>query len=152
VDVGIPAVAIFEDNEYFCPYMHTTQDVVGVGLNSPELLETDARVAAAALLTLAGPLVPREGPSFRRGDVAGDGVLNITDVVVLLEYLVLGGVEPACLESADSNDDGTPDIADAIRIVLALFGGQSPLPSPSPGCGPDPTPDSLGCGASPTCP
>jgi hypothetical protein len=149
VEEGYPAVALFEDMEYFCPYMHTTMDIVGIGLNSPELVEADARVTAAAVATFAGLFGVSEGPSFRRGDVIPDGSLSITDVISLLEYLLVGGSPPDCMEAADSNDDADVDISDPIRILLALFGGQAPLPPPS--CGPDPTEDSLGCSAPADC-
>jgi hypothetical protein len=149
VERGYPAVAFFEDMQYFCPYMHTTNDVVGIGLNSPELVETDARVAAAAIAVFAGLFGLAESPSFRRGDVIPDRSLNLTDVISLLEYMLLGGDAPGCLEAADANDDGELDISDPIRILLALFGGQAPLPPPS--CGPDPTEDTLGCGAPAAC-
>ena len=149
VESGYPAATIFEDLQYFCPFMHSANDVVGIALNSPELVETDARLTAAAVAILAGLFDLADGPSFARGDVIPDGSLNITDVIALLEYLLLGGASPGCLEAADSNDDGELDISDPVRILLALFAGQAPLPPPS--CGTDPTEDALGCGVPATC-
>ncbi|MGE4603247.1 MAG: hypothetical protein AAEJ65_10120, partial [Planctomycetota bacterium] len=52
-----------------------------------------------------------------------------------------------CDDSADSNDDGDLNIADAVNTLSGLF-NNGPLP-PDPGpttCGFDPTSDSLECG------
>ena len=45
----------------------------------------------------------------------------------------------------DTNDDGSANIADAIRTLEFLFSGGSPPPLPFPGPGTDPTADPLGC-------
>jgi hypothetical protein len=87
---------------------------------------------------------------FLRGDADGDGVPNLTDVVRILQALFLGGALE-CLDSADVDDDGIRDITDAIRLLGSLFLGAEAPPAPYPSCGPDPTPDALGCGAAPAC-
>ena len=72
---------------------------------------------------------------FRRGDTNADGALNLTDPVVVLGHLFLGGEPPGCLEAADSNDDGKLDITDGIYSLNHLFlGGPAPA-SPFPECG-----------------
>lgn len=83
---------------------------------------------------------------FLRGDAFEDGALDITDAIVILDHLFLGGPPPRCADAADSDDNGRIDISDPIRILVYLF--LSPLdppraPFPSPGC--DPTDDTLGC-------
>jgi len=86
---------------------------------------------------------------FRRGDATGEGVLDLTDPIALLGSLFLGEDPLNCADAADANDDGWVDISDAVGILLSLFLGTGPLPPPGPGCGPDPTLDSLAaCGAS----
>ena len=82
---------------------------------------------------------------FRRGEVNGDGVMNIADAVVIFERVLLGGIV-VCLDSADANDDGLVDIADGIVMLTYLFTNGEVLPSPgSFECGPDPTDDPLDC-------
>ena len=61
---------------------------------------------------------------------------------------VAGGVELLCADAADSNDDGTVNLADAIHAAAFLFALGSAPPSPGPfECGADPTIDTLGCAA-----
>jgi hypothetical protein len=86
-----------------------------------------------------------EAPRFRRGDVDGSGKADLTDAVVLLGHLFLGGAPPDCPDSGDSNDDGRLDLTDAIVLLSHLYLGGPPPPQPGPSeCGPDPTADGLG--------
>ncbi|HVR72838.1 MAG TPA: hypothetical protein VMT52_00830, partial [Planctomycetota bacterium] len=54
------------------------------------------------------------------------------------------GTPLACADSADSNDDGRVDIADAVALLGYLFRGGPEPPAPgADSCGPDPTQDEL---------
>ena len=90
-------------------------------------------------------------PTFSRGDINGDGGLNVADVITLLGSLFSGQAPPACRDAADGNDDGTLNVADAITILGHLFGNAGDLPPPFGVCGPDPTDDELDCEAFPQC-
>lgn len=90
------------------------------------------------------PLAPL-GPGFSRGDCNGDGGFNLPDAVTVLHYLFLGIVTPPCLGACDANDDGAVDVPDAVTILNYLFSGGPAPAAPFPGCGADPTSDSLGC-------
>ena len=88
-------------------------------------------------------------PRFRRGDVDGNGTLELTDAIRVLGFLFLGGSEPDCMDAADADDSGFPvDISDAIySLTYQFLGGPEPLPPGPTTCGPDvgeETPD-LGC-------
>ena len=81
------------------------------------------------------------GTPFHRGDANGDGGLNITDGVFVLNYLFLGSEAPGCIETADTDDDGAVNITDAVGILNFLFlGGAEPASPGPPGspCGLDP--------------
>ena len=81
---------------------------------------------------------------FLRGDVNGDGTINISDAILGLR--VLFGLKPlSCLDAADVNDDGIINIADPIYILAFLFADGPPPPAPYPEVGTDPTEDSLQC-------
>jgi len=66
-------------------------------------------------------------PSFTRGDVNGDGIINSGDVVYLIDYLFKGGPAPLPSSSGDVNCDGIINSADVVYLIDYLFkGGASP--------------------------
>ncbi len=90
-------------------------------------------------------------PRFIRGDMDGNGGVNIGDGIAILNYL-FNGQEASCLSAADVDDSGTANIADAVSVLLYLFqGGVSPA-DPFPNCGEDMTADNLGCEGLTACP
>ncbi len=91
-------------------------------------------------------------PRFHRADADGNGQLQLTDAVRILNVLFLGtGVLP-CPDAADADDNGTIQLTDAVRILNVLFLGTGSIPPPGPPndpCSMDPTPadggTDLGC-------
>ena len=81
---------------------------------------------------------------FVRGDVRGDGRVNLSDAVTVLLHL-FRGQSLGCRDAADVDDDGSIRLDDVLAILEYLFrGGQAPeLPFPSPGR--DPSEDDLDC-------
>ncbi len=65
---------------------------------------------------------------FKRGDVTGDGRVNVSDGVLILRTLFQRGAESACADAADFNDDGGIDIADAVTILSYLFTSAPQVP------------------------
>jgi predicted outer membrane repeat protein len=88
---------------------------------------------------------------FLRGDANSDGRRDISDAGFGLNYLFLGGATPLCQESLDTDDSGSQDVSDAVYLLGNLFLGGPAPPEPAAQCGPDPTPDALGCASSPGC-
>jgi len=78
------------------------------------------------------------GAAFRRGDVDGDGQLNLADPVSVLQYLFAGGASPACHAAADFDADGVLQLNDPIGSLTYLFAGGPPPPAPHPACGVSP--------------
>jgi hypothetical protein len=64
--------------------------------------------------------------SFIRGDANGDGFVNGSDVVYLINYLFIGGPPPAPLPAGDANDDGFINISDVVYLINYLFQGGPP--------------------------
>lgn len=87
-----------------------------------------------------------------RGDANDDGSLSLPDAVVMLSALFLSGALPNCVDAADINDDGAFNLSDVVLLLNHLFvpGSSQPAP-PFPGCGEDPTADTLECQTS-SCP
>jgi len=82
---------------------------------------------------------------FRRGDVDGDGHVNVSDAFGLLLFLFADGDGLRCRSAGDANDDGRLNLTDALVVVRHLFRNLGPLPPPHISCDRDPTPDVLGC-------
>jgi hypothetical protein len=82
---------------------------------------------------------------FVRGDANGDTAVFVDDAILLLRWMLLGDRAPACLDAGDADDNGVHGLEDALYLIdFSLRGGAAP-PAPFPGCGHDPTEDSLPC-------
>jgi len=116
-------------------------------LNQDGALDVVGHSATQAMILLGRPeAVP--APRFRRGDVSADGQIEVTDTILVLNRLFLGGDPLPCEAAADADDDGALSVTDTILILNRLFLGGEPLAPPgTENCGTDPTPDSLGCAA-----
>jgi hypothetical protein len=64
--------------------------------------------------------------AFIRGDVNGDGQINTSDVVYLINYLYIDGPAPVPLEAGDTNSDGQLNIIDVVYLINFLFIGGPP--------------------------
>jgi hypothetical protein len=106
------------------------EDLVGVFLSRQSL-------AALAEVVVEGKASESSTPGslFVRGDVNCDGNLNITDAVVLLNHLFLGGPSLCCAAAGDADDSGRLNLTDPVRVLDYLFRFSMPLPAPFPECG-----------------
>ncbi len=59
-------------------------------------------------------------------DCNGDGDVDLSDPVCLLQYLFNGAAEPQCTSALDFNGDGDADISDAVAALAYLFSGGPP--------------------------
>jgi hypothetical protein len=67
---------------------------------------------------------------FIRGDPNGDGVIDISDVVYLLNYLFVHGPAPVpILDAGDATCDGVVDASDVVYLLNYLF-----VSGPPPNC------------------
>ncbi len=82
--------------------------------------------------------------NFIRGDVNGDGMLDLTDGTQL-QLWIGNAISIDCPDAADVNDDGVVDESDPVYIFEYLYQGSNPPPAPYPAAGPDPTADGLEC-------
>jgi hypothetical protein len=83
---------------------------------------------------------------FQRGDADGNGKVNISDVVLIIQIIV-GNLQERynCDDALDANDDGELSIADALPVLSWLFSRGQRLPEPFLQCDTDDTQDDLGC-------
>ena len=55
-----------------------------------------------------------------RGDINGDGTIDISDVILCLRMAI--GLDPVNLDLADMNNDGVIDISDVILVLRKAIG------------------------------
>lgn len=68
---------------------------------------------------------------FACGDANGDGLVNITDAVALIQWIFAGGPAPVTPEAGDPNCDGFDNITDAVYLITFIFAGG---PAPCADC------------------
>jgi len=73
---------------------------------------------------------------FVRGDADGTSVVELTDAVVVLDWLFFGSRAPETIAAGDVNGDGAHDIADPVYLLNFLFRGGPQPPAPFPVRGP----------------
>lgn len=61
--------------------------------------------------------------SIIRGDVDGDGNVNISDVTALIDYLLSGNDSGINVNAADCNQDGSINISDVTSLIDYLLSG-----------------------------
>jgi len=62
-----------------------------------------------------------ELPPVQVGDVTGDGLIDIGDVLCLINYLYKNGPAPDPLPAGDANCDGVIDIGDVLHLINYLY-------------------------------
>jgi hypothetical protein len=71
--------------------------------------------------------------------------VDLSNAVLVLGFLFLGGRSPACLEAADVHDSGMADLSDVVYLLNHLFLGGAAPPPPFVEQGIDTTADLLSC-------
>ena len=74
---------------------------------------------------------------FVRGELNGDGVVDISDAITLLSQLFIDPDTPITFIAADINHDDGVDISDAIYLLDFLFRGGPSISAPFPVRGPE---------------
>ena len=58
-----------------------------------------------------------------RGDVNGDGSVNISDVTALIDYLLTGNASEVSMSGVDTNQDGSVNISDVTALIDYMLTG-----------------------------
>jgi hypothetical protein len=66
---------------------------------------------------------------FKVGDMNGDLLVDLEDVVYMIDYLYINGPAPFPIEGGDYNGDGVVDISDVVYLINYIYKG-----GPPPGC------------------
>ena len=84
-----------------------------------------ARMGCGGEFAAAQP-TPETTNQLRSGDADGNAVLDITDPLAILNFLIHGS-PIGCRLTADANNDGALDLSDAVYLLTHLFlGGPAP--------------------------
>lgn len=128
--------------------------VLGISLDCDFNLIPDECDLAGGAADANGNGVPDvcESSPFIRGECNEDGAVDIGDSVFLLSFLFTSGVEPNCMDTADTNDDSSIDIGDAVYLLAFLFSFGPEPPEPFFECGLDSSKDNLDCENYGVCP
>ncbi len=70
-------------------------------------------------------------PTYLCGDANGDGAIDISDAVFLIQYIFAGGQAPNPIAAGDANCDQAVDISDVVYLIQYIFAGG---PAPCAGC------------------
>ena len=88
-----------------------------IQIASPLLVSTDASKPA---IQATQTRVTVE--DYMKGDVDGDGVVDLADAVLVINYYVGKAVNTFVAKAADVDGDGTIDLADAVKIINFYVG------------------------------
>jgi len=64
-----------------------------------------------------------EYQAYECGDASGDGDVNVSDAVYIVNFAFSGGNPPDPYEAGDVNCDASVNVSDAVVIVNFAFGG-----------------------------
>lgn len=64
-------------------------------------------------------------PSYKVGDVNGDGNVNISDVTALIDYLLSGDASSINTDAANLNGDETVNISDVTALIDLILSGNA---------------------------
>ncbi len=85
-----------------------------------EAYADDVKASNASMLQIVLDEIAEGGPTYMRGDVNGDGSVNISDVTALIDMLLSGNTNHP---SADVNDDNNVNISDVTALIDILLKG-----------------------------
>ncbi len=112
-----------------------------VDLDSTLLDTTFVQPSGELLITECEPGSPEFTPGFVQafsrfslfacGDATGNGKINISDAVMLINYIFAGGVAPSPVCSGDADCSGIVTISDAVFLINYVFAGG---PAPCSAC------------------
>lgn len=94
-------------------------------------LDTTANIICGLTTSLSPFVLAIPTCCVNRGNVDGDGGINVADLTYLVDHLFFEGPPPPCPEEGNVDADGGINVADLTYLVDYLFfGGPAPPPCP----------------------
>ena len=72
---------------------------------------------------MAGMRLVLKRMGYKMGDVNNDGLIDIYDVVMMIDYILTSNVDGFIYEMADLNHDGLVDVVDASMLIDVVLSG-----------------------------
>jgi len=94
--------------------------------STPKLLEVTSEFLTYGPAVVAGTI---GATASVRGDVNGDLVIDISDLVYLVDYMFTSGPPPVSQTAGDVDGDGVIDISDLVYLVDYMFNNGPPPPA-----------------------
>lgn len=97
----------------------TTSEITTTTTTVP-ITTTSVSTTTTPIATTTSALTTTTEPAFKPGDVDGNGIIEVTDAVLVLTYYAKSAAGiPVTIDFrlADVNEDGTIDVADAVGIL-----------------------------------
>jgi photosystem II stability/assembly factor-like uncharacterized protein len=111
ISFGYPAILGIEDGNDFNPYYHTTNEKLS-GFNLG-YFNKFVQAGVGSIATLARP--------YLIGDTDSDGLLALTDVILLANYILKSGPSPDPLKSGDVDCNTKIELTDVIYLANYLL-------------------------------
>ena len=93
----------------------------GIYTSSGTVGQTATGSGSAGIYTLNQGYWQNSSAPCNCGDANGDGTINISDAVFLIQYIFAHGTAPNPLCQGDANGDGTVNISDAVFLIQYIF-------------------------------
>lgn len=115
------------------PYTGNQGPIVIINLHADENFTGPANIGLkySFFATIDGTqiILPEESSNVQqlaqqiKGDTNGDGLVNISDITALINYMLTGCSSSFHTENADMNDDGNVNITDATMLITLVIQG-----------------------------
>ena len=76
---------------------------------------------------IAGPVELEDLNAVPQGDINYDGILNIQDLILMIQYIIGNIDNPDWLDDGDVNNDSIVDILDMVIAINTVLEGQEPV-------------------------
>jgi hypothetical protein len=106
---------------YSCPT--TLNDGLAITEPAGAYFNSSGTVVSSSGTVVKNQYVVISKPTVTRGDVNGDGSVNIADVTKLIDYLLSSNATGVDLSASDCNQDGSVNISDVTKLIDYLLGG-----------------------------
>ena len=101
----------------------TLNDGLAITAPAGAKFNTAGTVVSSGGMVISNTDVVISKPTVTRGDVNGDGSVHISDVTVLIDYLLNGNTSGVNISAADCNQDGSVNIGDVTVLIDYLLKG-----------------------------